>query len=313
MKAMPEHDLTTGTSGRRPARPGHATRLAAGRVLALLLAALTMPAAVADDLAARSLALVEQLLVTAPFRIPASARQGEIRYEVRFRDGRHWSWPQTGEQRVRTDRGGWWLTVCDDCGSEARPDDAELDRLRLPNAWVDSDHPRVRRFARRHAGSGTLATRMRRLTQAVQAHMDGAVDYRYYDSASVVLRSRSGDCTEAAVLLAATARAIGLPARIAYGLAYSSRFTGRAHVFSPHAWVQVWDGERWRSFDAALGDFDAGLIALHLGDGDPASLPAVMEAIAHLHIESAAEVRRSRRVPSGQPADAGRPQSSSSS
>jgi hypothetical protein len=235
--------------------------------------------------------VVEQLLVASPYRLPASARAGTIRYTLRFEDGRHSAWPQTGEQRATGDGVRWTLTVCRQCGREPQPDEAELERYVGANAWVDSDHPRVRRFARRAAGGGSVATRMGRLTEAVRTHMDGAIDYRHYHSASQTLRSRSGDCTEAAVLLAAAARAIGVPSRLAFGLAYSSRFTARSHVFSPHAWVQVWDGEGWRSFDAGLGEFDAGLIALHVGDGSADALPEVTRAIHQLRIESATEVR----------------------
>ena len=48
--------------------------------------------------------------------------------------------------------------------------------------------------------------------------------------------------------------------------------SGVPHVFAPHAWVQAWDGTRWTSYDAALGRFDAGHIALMIGDGDPVIL-----------------------------------------
>jgi hypothetical protein len=269
------------------------TKLGRRSALAVLLVA-AAGASSAGDMALdhdQANRVVEQLLVASPYRLPASARAGTIRYTFRFEDGRHWVWPQTGEQRAARDADRWTLTVCRQCGREPSPDAAALQRYRAANTWVDSDHPRVRRFARREAGGGSVATRMRRLTEAVRAHMDGAIDYRHYHSASQTLRSRSGDCTEAAVLLAAAARAIGVPARLAFGLAYSSRFTGRSHVFSPHAWVQVWDGDGWRSFDAGLGEFDAGLIALQIGDGSAEALPEVTRAIHQLRIESATEVR----------------------
>ncbi len=44
-------------------------------------------------------------------------------------------------------------------------------------------------------------------------------------------------------------------------------------------WVQSWDGKRWVSYDAALGEFDAGHIALVIGDGS-LSGPMAMNAIA---------------------------------
>ena len=71
------------------------------------------------------------------------------------------------------------------------------------------------------------------------------------------------------------------------GIAYSSRFTGQTHVFSPHMWVQAWDGRRWTSYDAGLGAFDAGHIAMHVGDGDPAGMPRLLDGIRRLRIVDA--------------------------
>ena len=62
------------------------------------------------------------------------------------------------------------------------------------------------------------------------------------------------------------------------GLAYGSRFVGRAHAFGPHMWVQVWNAERWVSYDAGLGKFDAGHLALAVGDGNPESVRGAMQA-----------------------------------
>ena len=239
--------------------------------------------------------MIERLLVSSPYRITPAARSGTIRYEVGFEDGRSWNWPETGEQRIAEEGTRWLLTVCRECGREGPPNAADLELYRAANDVVDSDHPAVQRFARKHAGGGSVDRRMRRLVEAVRTHMDGPIDFSRYYSASQALRSRSGDCTESAVLLAATARAVGLPARLAFGVAYSSRFTGHAHVFSPHAWVQVWDGARWRSYDAGLGKFDAGMLALHVGDGSTADLPEVTRSIEQLRIDSATELRRRPR------------------
>jgi hypothetical protein len=134
------------------------------------------------------------------------------------------------------------------------------------------------------------------LREGVRARMDGAIDFSRYDSAAQALARRSGDCTEAALLLAAAARARGIPARVVYGVAYSSRFTGQSHVFSPHMWVQVWDGARWRSFDAALERFDAGHIALVVGDGAFETFAPATSIIAELKIEAAAGITPSARA-----------------
>lgn len=235
-------------------------------------------------------AFVQSLLVKSPYRMSAQARAGEIRYRLRFESKREWAWPETGEQRATTGANGTELRICSDCGREQAPTDAMLRRYLAPNAWVQSDHRRIRNFARQHTRGGSTHVRMQALVTAIQKHMTGAIDYRDYHDALTALETRGGDCTEYALLLAASARALGIPARLAHGIAYSSRFTGQAHVFSPHVWVQVWDGTRWTSYDAGLGRFDAGHLALHLGDGSPDGLNGLGRIIRDLRIEEAAGI-----------------------
>ena len=241
---------------------------------------------------AQASAYLQTLLVKSPYRLPVSARAGEIQYRLVFANPRAWNWPQTGEQRARIDDRGVLLSICADCGDETAPTDDMLQQYLAANAWVRSDDRRIRGFARQSARGLSVKTRMRHLAEAVRKHMTGPIDYRYYHDAVTALDSRSGDCTEFAVLLAATARSLHIPTRVVHGIAYSGRFTGQTHVFSPHAWVQAWDGERWLSYDAALGNFDAGHIALVVGNGDPAGLRGVNKAIRDLRITEAAGIQR---------------------
>lgn len=238
-------------------------------------------------------AILDRFLVASPYKLPPRLRAGEIRYRLAFDDARTWAWPSTGEQRVlQSLPGSTDLAICTTCGNEPAPNAETLARMLKPNAIVRSDAPAMMAFARRHGGGANVDMRMRRLSAAVRAHMNGAIEYDRFDDADTALKRRSGDCTETAVLLAATARARGIPARIAYGVAYASRFTGARHVFSPHAWVQAWDADagRWRSYDAGLGAFDAGHVALWTGDVTRPETPGVMPAIAHLQIVSMAGV-----------------------
>ena len=202
-----------------------------------------------DEQAAR--ALVRSLLVPSPYRIGEAARTGEIRYRLAFADGIERTLPDTGEQSVRVEGSQVVVRVCANCGADTVPGD--LGPYLAANPWVQGDDRAIRSFAWKHGRGHGVDALMRRLTEAVRVHMSGPVEFRRYDSAATALDTRSGDCTEFALLLAATARARGIPARIAYGLAYSSRFTGQSHVFSPHTWVQVWDGAQWRSYDSGLG------------------------------------------------------------
>jgi transglutaminase-like putative cysteine protease len=264
------------------------------RCLVLALLAALSPAR-AEQAAFASNAEAERtiraLLVASPYKMSERARAGTIRYTLQSAASANGDaagdWPETGEQHVEIHGERVTLTVCADCGREAAPSAAELQRHLAPNAWVDSDAGAIRAFARSATGSSAEA-RMSALVLAVQKHMSGAVDFRHYASASQALASREGDCTEFAVLLAAAARARGIPARVVSGLVYDSRLLGRPHAFGPHTWVQAWTGRRWRSYDAALGRFDAGHIALRVGDGSAQETYGVMRRISTLRIVEAA-------------------------
>lgn len=227
--------------------------------------------------------------VASPYRISERARSGTIQYDVSLPHGTPWQWPETSEQHAVIDGNKVELTVCKSCGQEAAPSKAELLRYVQSNPWVDGADATLMHFARSARG-GTVDAVMQKLVTAVQAHMTGAIDYRGYNAARVAYETRTGDCTEFAVLLAAVARARGIPTRVVAGLAYSSRFAGKPHTFAPHMWVQAWDGQRWASYDAGLGHFDAGHIAIAIGDGTPRSLDGAMAVIRHLTIDEAASV-----------------------
>ena len=70
--------------------------------------------------------------------------------------------------------------------------------------------------------------------------------------------SREGDCTEHAVLLAALARACGIPARVAIGLVYVDQAGG----FGYHMWTEMYLSGHWIPLDATLGQ--GGIGAAHL-------------------------------------------------
>ncbi len=87
-----------------------------------------------------------------------------------------------------------------------------------------------------------------------------------FASADETAASRTGDCTEHAVLCAALGRAVGLPTRLVVGFGYlptnydQKQQTG---MFGFHMWAEAWIGpDQWLAMDAALGSFDVGHIAL---------------------------------------------------
>ena len=94
-------------------------------------------------------------------------------------------------------------------------------------------------------------------------------------SALATLRSRRGDCNEHAQLYVATARAAGIPARVAAGLAF---LDGK---FYYHAWPEIWL-ERWVAVDPTFGQFPADASHLRFtigGLGKQAELLRLMGAL----------------------------------
>jgi hypothetical protein len=234
--------------------------------------------------------VMSRLVVQSPYRIPKSVFAGPIRYVLSRVDGAVPQIPPTGEQSVVVDGSSAVLTVCTLCGVAEQLSEAERRRYLQPNAWVQSDLPEIKSFANRQGQGRTQNEIMNNLVNAVRNHMSGPVEYLGYASAAEALRTRSGDCTEFAVLLAALARARDIPTRVAYGLVYADRFSGKKDVFSPHVWVQVWTGERWKSYDAGIGEFDATHLALSLGDGDPRGVQTGFARPADLRIEKLGRV-----------------------
>ena len=91
-----------------------------------------------------------------------------------------------------------------------------------------------------------------------------------FDPASKVLASHRGDCTEYAVLLAALARARGLPSRLVIGLTQVRGLAQHKYVFGYHAWTEVWIDGTWVSLDATVAQapVDVSHIALGVSDAN---------------------------------------------
>lgn len=236
--------------------------------------------------------LLRGVMVRSPVRISPEAMRGRIRYRFGYRDSLAFPVPQTGEQRLAASPEGIAIDICADCGPGLPDDKAALDRALRPTAWLQSDHPRLRAIARPIARlNQTDARKMELLAQKARPYLE-RIEFAGHFSALETLSRRSGDCTEAAVLLAALGRAAGIPTRVASGLVYSrERYHGVAHVFLPHSWTLAYVDGRWRSFDAALEAFDSTHIALTVGDGDSRSMRAAGQLAGLLEWKGMAEVR----------------------
>ncbi|HEX5181995.1 MAG TPA: transglutaminase domain-containing protein [Allosphingosinicella sp.] len=231
-------------------------------------------------------------MVKSPFRIPAAARNGHIRYRFGFRDGLAFPLPDTGEQHPSVDGDGAVLDICADCGPGLPTDAAYLADALKPTAWLEADDPRIRGLAAPAARQHISGARKMMLLQSIAQPYLARIDFVGHYTAVETLKRRAGDCTEAAALLAALGRAAGIPTRVASGIVYSrEQYHGVADVFMPHSWVLAYVDGRWRSFDLALDFFDSTHIALTVGDGDERSIAAAGQLAALLQWRGMAEIR----------------------
>jgi len=157
-----------------------------------------------------------------------------------------------------------------------------------PNHMLQCDDPTIVAMAREARGKAQdpLA-----IARALEIYVHRTVSSKNFSqvfaTALEVARSREGDCTEHAVLLAALARACEVPARVVVGLVYVPSKQG----FGYHMWTEIFDGQQWLPFDATLGQGGIGASHLELGDSnlkDAAaltSLISVVQVLGKLKIE----------------------------
>ena len=116
-----------------------------------------------------------------------------------------------------------------------------------------------------------------RLVRWVNDSLDKRISFSI-PSATQVLRVRAGDCNEHTQLYVALARAIGLPARAAAGLAY---VRGK---FYYHAWPEVFLGD-WVAVDPTFGQFPADAAHLRFVIGGFSKQAELLRLIGRLRID----------------------------
>ena len=147
-----------------------------------------------------------------------------------------------------------------------------------PEPLIQSDAPEMRMLAARIVdGERDPRIVAQRLTSwvhdSVRKHITMSIP-----NAMHVLRTRRGDCNEHTQLYVALARAAGLPARSAAGLAYVG---GK---FYYHAWPEVWLGD-WVAVDPTFGQFPADAAHLRFVIGGYARQAELLRLIGTLDIE----------------------------
>ncbi len=125
------------------------------------------------------------------------------------------------------------------------------------NLMIDHVDPAITALAKQVVGDETDAwSAACRLERFAYEHISDKSMSKLFEPASKVCSTRSGDCTEHGVLLAALCRAAGIPSRVAVGFLY---FKG---IWGGHMWTEVSLGGKWYALDAVLGR--GGIDAAHL-------------------------------------------------
>jgi len=152
-------------------------------------------------------------------------------------------------------------------GMDDKPSPSEqMDEAdREPNTLLQSDDPRVIEMAAKATGDETDPARV---AESLERYVHDAIRKKNFSqafaSAAEVAEGLEGDCTEHSVLLAALARARGIPSRVAIGLVYVPSQRG----FGYHMWTEVFVNEHWVPLDATLGLGRVGATHLKLANSN---------------------------------------------
>ncbi len=168
--------------------------------------------------------------------------------------------------------------------------DKELRKALESTQYLQSDNEEVIKLARDAVvDSKDTAEAVRKIESFVSGYITEKDLSVGYATAAEVAASRQGDCTEHAVLMAAMCRAVGIPAKVVFGIVYAEEFLGKKDIFGGHAWTQAYIGNKWVNFDAtrAPNGYSVGHIILATGNGDPGDFFGMVNTLGYFRIDKA--------------------------
>ncbi len=174
----------------------------------------------------------------------------------------------------------------------------DLSSYLVPGRYVDSDHPAVIAFARQVADPAMMPREIAvKLYYAVRDQF--IYDPYYFDTsidrlkASHVIEAGRGFCIPKALLLAAVARALGIPSRLGYADVRNHLTSKRLYemmgtdIFFFHGYTELWIDGRWLkatpAFNRSLCE-KAGIRPLEF-DGNADSLFHEFDVSGRRHME----------------------------
>jgi hypothetical protein len=144
--------------------------------------------------------------------------------------------------------------------------------------FIQADDPQIEALARRLvAATDPPRRKVEKLMQWVYQNIEKR-PVLSVPNAKETLERKMGDCNEHAVLLAALARSVGIPAQVEAGLVYTK---GR---FYYHAWNSLYVGY-WLTADALMGQMPADVTHVRLVRGNPSAQIDLIQVIGRLKME----------------------------
>jgi transglutaminase-like putative cysteine protease len=163
----------------------------------------------------------------------------------------------------------------------SNPPDFDPAPFLVGDAFVTTDHPEIVAQAKEIVGDEVDVWKQALLIHAWLYENIDKVPVLSVPNALDVLRNRTGDCNEHAVLFAALARASAIPTRIAIGLVYSDTLEG----FGYHAWPEVYYGGTWYPMDPTLGQVAADATHIKLLNGSIEAWVRLAAYIGQIELE----------------------------
>jgi hypothetical protein len=182
--------------------------------------------------------------------------------------------PDSPTQQLRpTENGAFQLEVTAvDPGTDGTEPAPEAKYL-ASSRFIDLDDEQITKLADEMAGAETDPVK---IAITGEKFVHGHLKLKNFSSAmataSEVARSRSGDCTEHGILLAALLRAKKIPSRVVTGMVYANSLKG----FGGHMWTEAFLKGRWVPLDATLAHGHGDAVHLKTGDSaleDSSALP----------------------------------------
>jgi hypothetical protein len=152
------------------------------------------------------------------------------------------------------------------------------DRYIRPEPFIESDHPKILNVVEKMiTDADTPLEKANKLMTWVHKNIEKRPVLSVPDALATLI-NKVGDCNEHAVLLAALARAAGIPSRIEAGLVY---LNGK---FYYHAWNSLYIG-KWITADATLGQLPADVTHIRFASGTMQQQLDIMNVIGKIRLK----------------------------